>query len=267
MEDDSLAPNDWQDYWEYQSALEGSFAATRLKDSVIEELGSYSDILTLTDRFKEVFPSLTKLLNQARVTKVTNPQSEVYYLLGWSYELGYFGFLMYEPLKAKSAHDLHKDHSLLLENFGGVINWFGDLFDSNYFNAADYWELGYADIEAAMQSESYLNNSYYINECKDKKVIPILNLTADFVQFTQEANGDCFFYHRDSGEVWKFSHEGFTAVIEEEFGKAIRLQKVKGASEVGFYKVQDCLFSDWVERGAKAWLKAMKEMPFDESNF
>lgn len=231
-------PTDWEDYWEYQSKLSGSFASENLADAKIEKADSYKDIVSVSDSFKKTFPNFSTLLSNARVTKITTKTSKVFYLLGWSYEYGHFGGLMPE-IETKSSKDIHNSHQLLLNNFGGFIDWFGELVDSNYFSYADQVEL----------------NLEYITPSKD--------LPNDFVQFTEEANGDFYCYHKKNAEVWKFCHEGYQELIMEEYGSVIQLLQTQKIAK-NLFQLDNCSFVDWIERGAKSWLNCFEKHPYED---
>ncbi|WP_294820123.1 hypothetical protein [uncultured Flavobacterium sp.] len=236
-EDESDAPTDWQDYWNYQSRLSGSFANEHLKGSIIQEYASYEDLFRLSDDFKDVFPTLAKLLQKARITRIASIGSGNFYLLGWSYGYGHFGGLMPEPGQLPD-NTILPEHELLLRNFGGFIDWFGDSIDSNYFSGADNFELAAAEIAAFEDSGR------------------------NFIQFTKEVNGDFFCYNTRTTEVWK-SGRFRTGKLSEEYGDDINLIENPAGSESRLYQVQDCSFTDWVERGARAWLNCMEEIPYE----
>ncbi|MCP4522511.1 MAG: hypothetical protein GY827_12590 [Cytophagales bacterium] len=82
LEEESDEPTDWEDYWSYESELEGSFASIHFENAKIETGFSYENIITLSKEFKRTFPQLTALLNLARVTKISSNNSVEFYLLG-----------------------------------------------------------------------------------------------------------------------------------------------------------------------------------------
>ncbi len=238
QDNDDDALTDWEDYWNYQSKLSGSFAASHLEGSSIEKHAKYEDLFGLSDKFKTAFPHLTELLQQARITKIASSGSGNFYMLGWSFEYGHFGGLMPEP-----GYDcdmaILPEHALLLSNFGGFIDWFGDNIDSNYFSAADDYELAAGNVTSFGDPGR------------------------NFIQFTRESNGDFFCYDTDTAEVWKFCCSGYgRGIIREEYGDDIKLVKNNERSDSLLFKVENCTFTDWIERGAQAWLNCMEELPY-----
>lgn len=259
--------DDWDYYWSIQGRLKGSFAETEFSNCKIEQNLDYSDICELANDFCLTFPFLSNLLKQARVTKILTKQLKVYYLLGWSFEYGDFGSITPEPLKDILDSNISINHQLLLRNFGGFIDWFGDVPDSYYFNDAQNWIFSYDDIKKNLNSDDYLHTDIYQVFYLNNSIKPILNLKKDFIIFTEECNSDCFCYNIKTSEVWKFHHErvlGSSIVIQEEYGEDMHLISIEGASEGCFYKVDNCSFKDWVERGAQAWLNCFQELPFIE---
>lgn len=259
---DEDLPTDWQDYWDYETKLSDSFVNQHLQNAKVEYLDHYNEVVRLTDEFLTTFPLLSKLLLLARVTKITSESNEIFYLLGWSFEYGHFGGLTRQPIEV-DIPSFHHHHNLLLKHFGGFIDIFGEIMNTSYLTNGIIWQLACQEIQAAAAESYYLNHTYYDDACQQNNVHPSLNLLEDFVQFTEDSEGDFFMYNRHTSEVWIFSHEGYgDGIIEEEYSDNIELIKVEGASEALFFKVKDCLLVDWVERGANAWFKCFEKLPF-----
>lgn len=235
--ENDFAPNDWEDYWDYQKALANSFASKKLQNSKIKKLDSYSEVIVLSDEFRTVFPFFSKLLDLARVTKIITESNEIFYLLGWSYEYGHFGALMPE-IGENYTKDILYSHQLILNNFGGFIDWFGEVIDSHYFCVADHCEI----------TMKYLTQNQHLDK--------------DFIQFTEEANGDFYCYHIKSEEVWKHHLQG-GETLKEEYGTDIKLVNTNENNDILLFKVDHCSFVQWVERGAQSWLNCLEELPFD----
>lgn len=260
--EDELAPNDWEDYLDFHKNIAGSFANITFQNPKIEKLDNYNEIVQLSDEFKNTFPRLTELLELARVTKITTEATEVFYLLGWSFEYGYFGGLTHEPSK-ENYTDFHEHHNLLATHFSGFIDDFGEIMDSNYLNTS-FWQFSHKEILKAKSKDTYLQYDFYKDSCKESNVNPTLNLLENFVQFTENANGDFFMYDKNNSDVWMFNHEGFgNGIVEEEYGEDLKLTQIEGASESLFFKLENCSFVDWVENGAHAWFNCFEDLPFD----
>ncbi|MCP4522510.1 MAG: hypothetical protein GY827_12585 [Cytophagales bacterium] len=93
-------------------------------------------------------------------------------------------------------------------------------------------------------------------------MMPEESLDSNFIKFTEEANGDYYCYHKESGNVWKHHHEGYEEIIEEEYGIDVKLLNSDNDNQL--FEVENCNFVTWVERTASSWLECLKSLPYED---
>jgi len=197
----------------------------------LEVIGERS--FNCSKEFEETFPSLTKLLNKARITKILY-RNQYYELFGWTnLDFQSFGWLCLEPKKEEDIiKQLHPDHIILLKSFGGITERWNEPEDTWLVNLNN--ALTYEDAQNGTKGYEELFNEI----CADEGIEIKLN-TDDFISFAFEANGNVTMYHKQSGEVLMLAHDhNFDFITPFET-----------YPEYTLHKFNNCrTFSDWIEK-------------------
>ena len=187
-------------------------------------------------RFRQRFPTLTRLLSQSRGTAINSRQG-LRYVHAWTNKRGQtFGWMCYPPPDPTSTRILHNDHQLLLRYFGGIEeHWNGpETFLDNQSGSLGIkdWDPGFGGREQHFNEISRLNlGSGYI-------------MPSSYCVFTSEANGDCTVYHRKTAAVL---HLGFDCGLSNVLA-------LEGYPDLLFVIESVPDFRSWVETVAAKWL-------------
>ncbi|WP_214482225.1 hypothetical protein [Bacillus sp. SM2101] len=194
--------------------------------------------------FEGTFPQLTKLLSKARITVIQYGNVN-YELFGWKHNVSSqsLGWLCLEPLKGQNINkSLHPNHSVLLQNFGGITERWNEPLDTwlvNLNNALTYENIkvGFGSMEDIFQ------------ELCEEEGVEIKVNTSDFISFAFEANGNITMYHKISGKVLMYAHD-------HNFEHLISFSNYP---EYTLYEIESCeTLNDWIENIASQWLRHIK---------
>ncbi len=197
----------------------------------------------LTDRFKEIFPITTALINLSKKTGVEFKGKSLV-LFTWEIEEKISGWMCQFD---KPNIDLIEEHQVLIDNIGGIIESFNgpesveiNGIDYNYTLTLnqDFMFVGSLNTDKLDWAE------YYLESCEKLNFKPI-DLT-NKVFFTKEANGAKYFYNKETKEVNLFSHDhafGFVDFLPNQ--PKYTMHKIKGVN----------IFEDFVELIAEQWNK------------
>jgi hypothetical protein len=193
--------------------------------------------------FEEKFPSLTKLLKKARITKIKY-ENQNYQLFGWTNQSSQsFGWLCLEPrTEVEIDKTLHPDHILLLKNFGGITERWNEPEDTWLINLNN--ALTFEDTQIG-----FIGFEDYFNEMCQEEAIEVKVKPEEFISFAFEANGNITMYHKQTGEVLMFAADHFFDFITP----------YENYPEYTLYKIDNCnTFRDWVEIISDQWLNHIK---------
>ena len=238
----NLQMNDWDEF------TKGCIFARTYEPVRAEGQMSAESVFQPNPAFEQLYPRLTKLLKKARLTRLQTARGERH-LLGWTDVTGRFiGWLVFPPGyegSYKASSDLHSDHKLLLNYFGGVdetsyapeleqaIPDFG--CDSQWTLNLNFW-LGERDCELGIDSwDVYFE---MLQEFFENPIDP-----NDFITFAVEANGNSSAYNKRDGTLILFAHDHAFSYVSPYPG-----------CPSGLYTFNNCAkFSDWIETVAGQW--------------
>jgi hypothetical protein len=199
---------------------------------------SAGELFKPIEEFQIRFPLLTRLLSQARITKI-KINKKLYYLFAWTNsQKQSLGWLCAPPGIHRDNIELHKDHKVLLKCFGGILE--------HWNRSGDTW---LANLNSALvESEAYVGfkdwGNYIEEICADEGLTPYIN-SNDYIVFATEANGNCTAYHKVNGEVIIFASDHAFDHVE----------CLEGYPEYTLYRIKECNdFASWVENIASQWL-------------
>ncbi|MBK6907478.1 MAG: hypothetical protein IPH08_10485 [Rhodocyclaceae bacterium] len=202
-------------------------------------LGVYGDHFPLSDQFQQTYPTLTTLLQKARITELSIGDVKTL-LLGWTDDEGNsLGWQSVLPLKADTSISIHPTHQILLQGFGGILERWNEPEDTFLLN------LNCALGEDAL-SVGFNDWDDYITEtlAYDGRT-PTVD-SSQYRTFALEANGDCTAYDIATGRVLLFAHD-------HSFDN---VQPLEGYSEYTLYTINGITqFTDWVEAVSEQWLQ------------
>ncbi|WP_052339907.1 hypothetical protein [Gorillibacterium massiliense] len=230
-----MSNNDWNDFVSEVSWL------IKPNDNVIvsESVLNYQ-IFSPSDEFKSLFPSFTKLLMKARITRV-EVNHEKFELLGWTDEDNEsFGWLCKYPVNLVPSH-LCKEHQILLGYFGGITERWNEQEES--------WLLNLNSALTSSDSEQGFQGwGTYVNEvCREEGIELLLNPN-DYIAFAFEANGNLTLYHKDTLSVIMFAPDHSFEHITP----------LDGFPEYTLYSIDNCPnLITWIETIAKQELNRL----------
>lgn len=217
---------------------------------IFKEMGSFlfcrvdryhyqAGAIALSPAFRQVFPVLSRLIDQARVLDVTLGD-HAYRLLSWterdSPQINMSWLCEGEPGPAP-ALPFTPEHVLLTDHLGGIAEsfwWFPDAFSANqnYMFTPKYCRLGLDRTRPV-----------YEDVCARQGCTPIP--TEHLVMFAFEAGGIRSFYDPETMEVLVFAPDH-----NDEY-----LKMVPGQPELTFHTIAGVrTFTDYVETLAQQWL-------------
>ena len=220
--------NDWQALVDY--------APWFLKPGEVVRVSEPSDGISLSHSLAELFPSLSILIAQASVTRVSIDETP-HLLLGWDgIDGSRIGWLCLPPDENPPEY-IHPDHAKLLRQFGGILERFNE--------PEDTWLLNHYDVLTAKEAA---NDASIVNDYSwafEDAGLEIPIRPADFYSIAREANSNCTLCHRKSGEVILFAGD-------HDFD---HVELLKGCPERTLYKLSGIIsFQDWVNAIANQWL-------------
>jgi len=226
-----LGNNKFEDFEEFKGDITWFIKATdrvSIKQSKID----------LSSDFEATFPSLARLVKQARVLSITINDG-TYRMLSWNRKDNKpCGWLC--QLESPGVSDLAilPEHQLLLNNIGGIRESYNppddDIFTNNqnflFIKSECEQGLGYSQV-------------YYDDMCRDLDIdrLPEDNL----VMFVEEANGARTLYDLLTKQVYLFSHDHcFNYVTFLEGQPEYTYHLINGVTT----------FRDYVETLAQQWI-------------
>lgn len=191
----------------------------------------------LTETFQTTFPTLSILIQKARVLNLTI-NKQPYKLFSWTNKdkISYGWLNKIEP-EIKNGIELIDDHKLLLDEIGGIQESYNQPESSltnnqNFLFIKSECSNGIGDWE-----------DYYKTMCEEEEKSQID--TKDFVCFVQEANGNLTLYEKQSKKVLLFAHDhSFDNVEFLEDQPMYTFHTINGIET----------FVDYVEQIAVEWL-------------
>ncbi|WP_024771765.1 hypothetical protein [Aquimarina macrocephali] len=197
--------------------------------------------LETSQKFKDLFPNLSIMIEKARKTVVTiNDQN--YTLFAWDDLEGTMcGWLCKMEDEASFPSELIEEHKILLTNIGGIQESFNDFEE---FSDAELFTDNQNFLFIGSECKKGLGdwNDYYSECCEEEghKEIDYSNM----VSFVNEANGTLTLYDTTTKKVLLFSHDHcFENVVCHE-----------NQPEYTFHKFKDVdNFVDYVEQLARQW--------------
>ena len=192
-----------------------------------------------SEEFGRLFPALSSLLSQSRVTPLTVSGSP-WYLFSWGEPDGELsGWLSPAPSESP-LEKIFGRHRVLLQSFGGVTERFND--------AESTWLLNHIDVltmESAQFDASFIADYDWIFE---QHGVPIPIDLGAYYCIAREANGNSTLCHRNTGEVLLFAPDHCFDHVEP----------LEGCPEYSLYRIREVkTFTDWVEKVAAQWLEAV----------
>ncbi len=199
---------------------------------LMDTLTNYS----LTETFQSNFPTLTKLIQKARVLNLTI-NSQPYRLFSWTNkDNNSCGWLNKLESNDSSDIELLGEHKLLLNEIGGIQESYNQP-ESSLTNNQNF-----LFIKSECTNGIGGWDDYYQMMCEEENKSQID--FKDFVCFVQEANGDVTLYDKDSKEVMLFAHDHSFENVEF----------LENQPEYTFHRINGIkTFVDYVEKLANEW--------------
>lgn len=234
--------------WEAFQECVTWFPAPVAKVQLGEPVASAARVLSLSDEFATLFPTLHELLVRARLTPVaveerrrSRTSRAEYHLLGWDGGDGHrMGWLC--PM-AVEGPSVFREHATLFSAFGGI----GERFNE----PEDTWLL---NLHAALtidiaKSPEWIPKWIAESEPSGAGSYHLPLDVSDFYTVALEANGNETLCHRGTGEVILFAHD-------HSFDHVVPLEN---CPEYTFYRIPSApRFRDWVERVATQWMSHIR---------
>ena len=203
--------------------------------------------LKLQQEFKEIFPTLAKLVSKARQYEfdlVSTKRNIPFRLLLWTTKDNLLcGWLCNLENNASHELDIIKEHTILLENIGGIQENFCQSSNDDYLLTSNQDFL-------FVKSQCYKagdNMNYYIELCNEDNLTPID--TSSLMCFVREANGNETFYDTKTKKVLLFAHDHAFDNVKE----------IENQPDYTFYTINEATtFVDYVELLAKQWTAIIK---------
>ncbi len=196
-----------------------------------------------SQEFEAAFPALTNLLKKASIIEF-NYGSKNFELFGWiNADSESFGWLCVKP-EAVNRFDkqLHPDHFLLLEYFGGIIERWNEPEDTWLVNLNSAFT--YEDAASGFNG----NEELLYESCQQDKVEMEIE-PEDFNSFAFEANGNVTMYHNQTGKVLMYASDHFFDFITP----------YKNYPEYTLYQITNCrTFKEWVETVSIQWINHLE---------
>lgn len=204
--------------------------------------------LKFSDNLISTFPTLYKLVSQARVLGVTlTRQNEItnYKLLSWTDNENLKSCWLCKFDKQEAEIEILPEHQLLIDNIGGIQESYKQL-ETDKEILTDNQNFLFIKSECTKGIGSW--DDYYQEMCKEEQK-PLLDYK-DFVCFVQEANGDVTLYDPKTKEVMLFAHDHCFENVEF----------LEDQPEYTFHKIKDITnFIDYAETLAHQWLENIVE--------
>lgn len=207
-----------------------------------DEFQIKSSTLNLQKEFTETFPLLSELISKSRQYEfdlVSKKQIIPYRLLLWTTkDSSLCGWLCNLEKTSSSELDIIKEHTVLLDNIGGIQESFIQSPNDDYLLTSNQDFL-------FIKSKCYYagdNMNYYIELCHEDNLKPID--TSSFICFVREANGNETFYDRNTKNIFLFAHNHNFDNVKE----------IENQPDYTFYTINEiATFVDYIEHLAKQW--------------
>ncbi|PKV50829.1 hypothetical protein ATE84_2896 [Aquimarina sp. MAR_2010_214] len=202
--------------------------------------------LETSQEFKDLFPTLSILIEKARKT-VATINDQKYTLFAWDDLEGVkCGWFCKMEDEASFPNELISEHKMLLANIGGIQESFNDFEE---FSETELFTDNQNFLFIGSECKKGLDgwNDYYSESCEEEglKEIDYSNM----VSFVNEANGTLTMYDTTTKEVLLFSHDHcFDNVICLENQPEYTFHTFKGVDN----------FVDYVEELAQQWTNHIK---------
>lgn len=201
------------------------------------------DKFNLTQKFQDIFPTTTELINKSVKTGVEFKGKSMI-LFTWEIGEEISGWMCQFD---KPTIQLIEEHQILIDNIGGIIESFNGP-ESVELNGIDYnYTLTLNQdfmFVGSMNTDKLDWEEYYIDRCKELGIKPID--LSNSVFFTKEANGAKYFYDRKTKEVKLFSHDhAFRFVEFLPNHPEYTMHKINGVES----------FTEFVELNSNQWKK------------
>jgi hypothetical protein len=191
--------------------------------------------------FSRLFPVLERLLSRAFLSEM-KLRGKRYQLYSWEQPNGDVrGWL--SPLSDNNPSlPIHPDHKVLLESFGGIVQY------SN--SPEDTWILSHCDVLTASEAQNDASFITHYNWAFEQAGVPIPISLGQFYVIAREANANSTLCHRSTGEVVLFAPDhAFDYVVPYPSCPDYTLYRIAGVKS----------FRDWVNAVAGQWLKGLDD--------
>jgi len=198
----------------------------------------------LTNRFQELFPKTTQLINSSIKTGV-ELNGKAFVLFTWEIQSNLCGWMSQFD---RQNIDLIEEHTILIDNIGGIkesfngpnqttingINYNYSLTQNQYFLFVGSLCYGYDKLDW---------KDYYTESCLKSGSAP-LDLTKKVI-FTREGNGSEYYYDRETKKVNLFSPDhnyNYATFIPNQ--PEYTIHEIKGVNS--FVDFVELLSSQWI---------------------
>lgn len=196
----------------------------------------------LSNNFKNTFPVLTELIEQARILDL-KINDQLFKLFSWTSKNNLrCGWLNKIENEGISDLKLIEEHKLLLREIGGIQESYNQPEESlcnnqNYMFIASECSLGIGDWD-----------EYYEEMCNEEEKQPIDS--KDYICFVEEANGNLTLYNPMTKEVFLFANDHCFENVKF----------LENQPEYTFHKINNAInFVGYVETLASEWKNEIKE--------
>jgi hypothetical protein len=201
--------------------------------------------------FARLFPELNRVLQTAHVARAVVNDRPYQFFTWLSDGSGCRSWLSPWPSFATPS-GLFRDHQVLLESFGGIIE------NSNAPDQPDeWWGAGHNDVlteQEAQRDATFLSYCAWAFE-QESLTIPID--PEQFYSIAAEASFEITLCHRTTGEVILFAHDSVYDFAEV----------YPGCPELTLYRLIGApTFRDYVETIARQWAAVCGIRPFPQQN-
>jgi hypothetical protein len=204
--------------------------------------------LNFSDNFISTFPTLYKLVSQARILGITltrQNENTYYKLLSWTNKENLKSGWLCKFDKQENEIVILQEHQLLVDNIGGIQESYKQL-ETDKEILTDNQNFLFIKSECTNGIGGW--DEYYEDMCKEYEK-PQIDFK-EFICFVQEANGDVTLYDRKTKEVMLFAHDHCFENVEF----------LENQPEYTFHKINGITnFIDYAETLAHQWLDNIVE--------
>lgn len=197
--------------------------------------------LDLSKEFKELFPRMTSLLEQASVIDFTLNRNQRFRQYVWTKNGLSYGWLCKLEHCIPVGRNIIDEHVLFSTNVGGIINYWTDgnkdedtFIDANEFTFSLTETFVGGGLDDCFSRSSGNTGDLNVNSC---------------VTFALEQNGNVTFYNYQTKEIFIYLHDDYSPFEVEPYEVAppIAIYRYKGVVS----------FVDYVETLADQWSRVV----------